>query len=44
MNTKVLRDYKALLKDYNEGKISYKEFVDQTLPLWNKLNNLFEKD
>lgn len=41
---KTLKEYKAILKDYNEGKISYKEYVDQTLPLWDKLNVLFEKD
>ena len=39
-----LKKYKALLEDYNKGTISYKEYVDQTLPLWDLLNKLFEKD
>ncbi len=42
--TQTLKKYKALLQDYNTGKISYQAYVDQTLPLWNKLNVLFKKN
>lgn len=38
-----LQTYKQALNDYNTGKITYNEYVEQTLPLWNKLNILFEK-
>jgi hypothetical protein len=41
---KTLKKFKAILEDYNKGTISYKEYVDQTLPLWDLLNKLFEKD
>lgn len=37
-----LKQYKQALNNYNTGKISYKEYVDTTLPLWDKLNKLFE--
>ena len=39
-----LKEFKQLLNDYNKGKISLKEYVDITLPLWNKINILFKKD
>ena len=42
--TQTLKKYKALLQDYNTGKISYQAYVDQTLPLWNKLTKLFGRD
>lgn len=38
-----LRQYKALLAEYNAGKLDYQTYVDKTLPLWDKLNTLFER-
>lgn len=39
-----LRQYKALLNDYNTGKLDYQTFVELTLPIWDRLNILFERD
>ena len=38
-----LKKYKQALQNYNTGKITYNEYVAETLPLWEKLNYLFEK-
>lgn len=38
-----LKKYKQALNNYNAGNITYDEYVTETLPLWEKLNYLFEK-
>ena len=39
-----LQSFKKALNDYNEDKISFNEYVNITLPLWQKINILFKKD
>lgn len=41
---KALKEYKKALHDYNTDQITYKQYVTLTLPLWDRLNVLFEKD
>jgi hypothetical protein len=40
---KALTEYKQALQHYNTGKITYSEYIEQTIPIWEKLNYLFEK-
>lgn len=37
-----LKEYKQILNDYNTGKITYKEFIDQTFPIWKTLAKIIE--
>jgi len=39
----ILRQYRKILAEYNSGNMDYQTFVDKTLPLWDKLNTLFER-
>lgn len=41
---KALKEYKKALHDYNTDQITYEQYVKLTLPLWDRLNVLFEKD
>ena len=37
-----LRQYRAILAEYNSGNIDYQTYVNKTLPLWDRLHTLFE--
>jgi hypothetical protein len=41
--TQALKEYNTALNDYNQGNITYERYIELTLPLWEKLNILFEK-
>lgn len=38
-----LKEFKTILEKYNTGQITYTEYVEKTLPLWDKINILFNK-
>ena len=37
-----LKEYKHILNDYNTGKITYQEFIDQTFPIWETISKILD--
>lgn len=41
--TQALQEYRSTLDQYNQGTITFNQYIEKTIPLWEQLNKLFEK-
>jgi hypothetical protein len=42
--TQALLKFKQALQDYNQGHITVEQYAEITLPLWNEINQLFDRN